>query len=66
MDDLTDEQMDSLVAIIRDNYGSGISRRQFNNEMLLVFEDVPGFESLTMPQFIRLLNLLWVRYRAKT
>ena len=60
---LTDDQMEMLVQIVIDESGFGQTRRQFNNNMQMMFEDVAGLETLSAKQSNRILNTLWSRYQ---
>lgn len=42
---LTDGQIQDLAAALRDVFGSNLSRKQFNDKLLMFLEDVPGYES---------------------
>jgi hypothetical protein len=53
-----------LVRIVREDSGDKVSRSDFNEAMLLLFENIAGFE--TLPQRIskQLLDKLWQEYLA--
>ena len=61
---LTRDHIDMLVRIIREDSGDSVSRPEFNDSMLLIFENIPGFESLSTTDSTRLLGRLWQEYRA--
>lgn len=64
MDRLSSEQIEMLVQIVRETRGDGISRDQFNDAMLGLFEDIPGFERLSSRKVGQLLCDTWQRYRS--
>lgn len=53
-----------LVRIIREDSGDTVSRTEFNDSMLLIFESIAGFEALSARASTRLLSRLWKEYRA--
>ena len=53
-----------LVRIIREDSGDNVSRSDFNDSMLLIFENIAGFENLSSRDSTRLLGRLWQEYRA--
>ncbi len=53
-----------LVRIIREDSGDNVSRPKFNDYMLLIFENIAGFETLPRKDSTRLLSRLWREYRA--
>ena len=53
-----------LVRIIREDSGDSVSRPEFNDSMLLIFENIAGFEDLSSRDSTRLLGSLWQEYRA--
>lgn len=42
---LSASQVRDLAAALRDVFGSNLSRKQFNDKLLMFLEDVPGYES---------------------
>jgi hypothetical protein len=63
---LTDDELDRLVEIVIEDFGSDLSRDQFTVVALTQFDDMPGFEVITTKQANRYLAALWLRYRAKS
>ena len=63
---LTDDQLDRLVEIVIEDFGSDLSRDQFAEVAMTLFDDMPGFEVITAKQASRYLAALWRRYRAKS
>ena len=53
-----------LVQIIREDSGDTVSRSEFKDSMLLICENIAGFESLSTRDSTRLLDRLWQEYRA--
>ena len=63
---LTDDELDRLVEIVIEDFGADLSRDQFTDIALALFEDVAGFEVITTKKASRYLAALWRRYRAKS
>jgi hypothetical protein len=63
---LTDDELDRLVEIVIEDFGSDLSRDQFTVVALTQIDDMPGFEVITTKQANRYLAALWRRYRAKS
>ncbi len=63
MYDLTDDQIETLVQIVRDESGDKLAHPEFTEAVLKLFEDIAGFE--TLPPILRrkYLTLLWLRYQ---
>ena len=61
---LTRDQVSLLVQSIREDSGDNASRPEFNDTMLLIFENIAGFETLSARDSKRLLSGLWQEYRA--
>jgi hypothetical protein len=60
---LTSDQFNTLVQIVIDESGYILTRAQFNEAMLMLFENIAGFEPLSRPQSNRYLNTLWLMYQ---
>ena len=60
---LTDEQIERLAGIVFEDFGPGLSRTQFDDVVLLMFEDVPGFDVMGREQQDAHLRALWITYR---
>ena len=61
---ITGDQMDRLVQIIREESGDKLSRTEFTDAMLRLFEDVAGFETLPRKVSQRYLMILWQSYQS--
>ena len=59
---LTQEQIGALVQIARDESGDNLTRPEFTDLMLKLFEDIAGFETLPATLRRKYLKLLWMRY----
>lgn len=57
---LTDEQIERLAAIVVEDFGLGLSRPQFNGVVLLMFEDVAGFDVMPQREQASHLRALWI------
>jgi len=60
---LNDEQIAILVLVVLEEFGSGLTRTQFNDVMLALFEHIPGLETLPRKRQHQHLGLLWLRYQ---
>jgi len=61
---LTRDQTDMLVRIIREDSGDTVTRPEFNDSMLLILENIAGLEALSIRASTRILGRLWKEYRA--
>jgi hypothetical protein len=59
---LTKEQQQTLVEIITEQSGINLKLDEFTDRMLMLFEDVPGFEAISASESKRLINQLWRLY----
>ncbi|VBI17623.1 Uncharacterised protein [Burkholderia pseudomallei] len=57
---LTNEQICELATAVRDDFGSGLSREAFTEKLLLLLEDVPGFEAGDVDA--RFIESAWATY----
>lgn len=60
---LSDEQLDTLVSIVLDEYGPTLARVRFNDGMLGLFELIAGLDNLPQRRRQRYLTILWSKYR---
>ena len=60
---LTDDELDRLVEIVIEDFGSNLPRDQFTDVAMTLFDDMPGFEIITTKQASRYLAALWRRRR---
>ena len=60
---LSQDQMEVLVQIARDEAGDNLTRPDFTDLMLKLFEDIAGFETLPATLRRKYLKLLWLRYQ---
>ena len=63
---LSDDELDRLVEVVIEDFGSDLPRDQFTDVALALFEDVAGFEVITTRKANRCVAALWRRYRAKS
>jgi hypothetical protein len=61
---LESDQLNTLVEIIREQSGDTLSRADFNDRMLQLFEDIAGFETLPRRLAQRYLKILWQSYQS--
>ena len=60
---LNDDDMGRLVAIALEEFGAGLTRTQFNDVMLALFEHIAGFETLPRKRSVHYLGVLWSKYQ---
>lgn len=60
---LSAEERQTLIAMLVEKYGWGLSCPQFAELMLGLFEDIPGFECIPSPQAAQITHQLWRTYR---
>jgi hypothetical protein len=60
---LDGQQKARLVQIVRDESGDKLSRADFNDAMLLLFENIAGFETLPGKRCQQYLKILWQSYQ---
>jgi hypothetical protein len=60
---LENDQLNTLVEIIREQSGDKLSRAEFTDAMLQLFENIPGFETLPRKFSQRYLKILWQSYQ---
>ena len=60
---LENDQLNTLVEIIREQSGDTLCRADFNDTMLLLFENIAGFETLSRNLSQRYLKILWQSYQ---
>lgn len=60
---LENDQLNTLVQIIREQSGDTLSRADFNDAILQLFEDIPGFETLPQRLSQRYIKILWQSYQ---
>ena len=60
---LSDDEMGRLMSIALEEFGSGLSRNQFNEVMLALFENIAGLEALPRKRRQKYLQLLWLKYQ---
>ncbi|WP_342303223.1 hypothetical protein AAFM49_11675 [Burkholderia pseudomallei] len=57
---LNADQIHELVEAVREDFGLDLSRADFIDSLLMLLEDVPGFESGDIP--MSLLESVWTAY----
>ena len=60
---LENDQLNTLVEIIREQSGDKLSRAEFTDAMLQMFEDIAGFETLPRKVSQRYIKILWQSYQ---
>ena len=60
--ELSIAQQKTLVEIISDQFGPHLSFDEFTDQVLLLFEDISGFEAITDSESQILINQLWRKY----
>lgn len=62
MKSLTTEQQQSLVEIIKDEFGDDLLIEVFSEALLSILEDVAGFEVISRQDLRNLTQQLWSQY----
>jgi hypothetical protein len=60
---LENDQLKTLVEMIRERSGDALSRADFDDAMLRLFEDIAGFETLPRKVAQWYLKILWQSYQ---
>lgn len=60
---LENDQLDQLVQIVRDESGDNLTRPEFTDAMLQLFENIAGFETLPRRLSQRYIKILWQSYQ---
>jgi len=60
--ELSTDQQQTLVEIISDQTGHNLSFDTFTDQVLLLFEDISGFETISDSESQTLINQLWSYY----
>jgi len=60
--ELSTDQQQAPVDIIRDQYGPCLSFDDFTDYVLLLFEDISGFEAISDSESHTVINQLWSDY----
>jgi hypothetical protein len=60
---LNNDQLNTLVEIVREQSGDQLSRAEFTDAMLLLFENIAGFETLPRKVSQRYVKILWQSYQ---
>ena len=60
--ELSIDQQKTLVEIISDQSGPHLSFDDFAEQVLLLFEDISGFEVITDSESQTIINQLWSKY----
>jgi hypothetical protein len=59
---LSIDQQKTLVDIISDQSGPYLTFEEFTNQVLMVFEDIAGFEVMSDSESKTIINQLWRKY----
>ena len=62
MNYLSPDELKTLLLIIRDQHGSSLTRQQFTDIALDLFEDISGLEGAPADQVMEIINTLWSVY----
>lgn len=60
--ELSADQQKILVKIVSDQFGHTLTREHFTDQVLLLFEDISGFEMISDSESQILINQLWSYY----
>jgi len=59
---LSDDELSRLVVIVVDQFGMGLTRKEFNDVVLALFENIAGLETIPVTTARQYLNVLWSKY----
>ena len=59
---LSTDQQKTLIEIISDQSGPHLTFDEFTDQVLLLFEDISGFEVITDSESQIIINQLWSKY----
>ena len=62
---LSHDQLHMLIRIVVENSGADLTRERFNDALLLLFESIPGLESISTRQSKQYLDALWSIYLSR-
>lgn len=62
MHTLTEDQQSMLLDMLNEEFGSHLDFEEFSDVLLGLFEDIPGFETISQSKANRLIKLLWSKY----
>ena len=60
--ELSTDQLKTMVEIISDQFGPHLTFDDFADQLLLLFEDISGFEGIPDSESQILINQLWSKY----
>ena len=60
--ELSTDQQQTLVQIVTDQFGPCLSFEEFSDRVLLLFEDISGFEVISDSESENIINQLWSDY----
>ena len=56
------DELQTLISIIRDQYGLTLNYQQFTDTTFDLFEDISGLEGIPPEQAMEIINTLWSVY----
>ncbi len=62
MPTLTKQQKTELVSLVNEDFGSDLGLDEFAEAVLSLFENIPGFETISQTKSTRLVKQLWRKY----
>ncbi len=65
MHTLTEDQRTMLLDMLNEEFGSHLVFEEFSDILFGLFEDIPGFETISQSKANRLIKLLWSKYHGK-
>jgi len=60
--ELSTDQQKTLVNFVSDQFGPSLSFDEFTDQVLLLFEDISGFEMISDSESQTIINQLWSYY----
>lgn len=62
---LSEDEQITLLAIIDEQFGPSLIQEEFAEAMLDLFENIPGFETISSAKASHIVNQLWSTYHGK-
>jgi len=63
MQSLTSDQLRILARIVADESGPDLTRGQFADSVLQMFEHISGFEHVSQRQLAKYVRTMWITYK---
>ena len=64
--ELSTDQQKTIVNFVRDQFGPCLSFDEFTDQVLMLFEDIAGFEMINDSESQTVINQIWSYYHGHT